>query len=191
MTRHVLVALALLAATASACDGVVTTSTPDDGLAPGRTSLVEVPDDAWEAVVDRIVDGDTLVLDVVAPGTGGAPDVDRVRGRLLRIDTPELGRDGQPAECLAEAATDHLAALVPPGTLVLAAHDVEELDQYDRDLVHLWTTDGTWVNGTMLLDGFASVVTFPPNVAHDDEVRLLEAVARDAARGLWDPDACG
>ncbi len=186
--RRRLVALAVLVAITASCDAAVPTG--GDATGPTADAVVAAPDGAWEAVVNRIVDGDTLVLDVVDPGVGGAPDVDRVRGRLLRIDTPELARDGRPAECLAEAATDHLADLVPLGTMVLAAHDVEELDQYDRDLVHLWTLDGTWVNGAMLADGFANVVTFPPNVAHDDEVRALEAAARAAGRGLWDPDAC-
>lgn len=183
------VALTLsVALLAGGCDAG--TTPPGDGAAPVMDALVAAPATAWPAVVNRIVDGDTLVLEVVDPGRRTAPDADLVRARLLRIDTPELGRDGRPAECLAEAATEHLADLVPPGSLVLAAHDVEDLDQFDRDLVHLWAVDGTWVNGTMLADGFANVVTFPPNVAHDDEVRRLESEARAAGRGLWDPDAC-
>jgi hypothetical protein len=66
-----------------------------------------VPADAIAAIVERIVDGDTLR--VIAP-PGGAdstlPDGGSVRVRLLNLDAPELARDGQPAGCLAEEATD-------------------------------------------------------------------------------------
>lgn len=151
----------------------------DTRLAPAPTA------GTWTGTVDHVSDGDTLWLVVVDPGPTTHPAGDEVTVRLLRIDTPELGRDGQAAECLAEAARDHLRTLLPEGTPVTAAHDTEERDRYGRDLAHLWRDDGLWVNGSMLRDGFATVVTFPPNVAHDDAVHRLEAAARADGAGLW------
>lgn len=144
------------------------------------TSAVPVPADAVPAVVERVVDGDTLIADV-----GGA----RERIRLLRIDTPELARDGDPAECLAETATATLDALLPAGAPIAVATDVEVRDRFGRLLAHVWV-DGTWVNGAMLDAGVAEVVTFPPNVAYDDEVRAAVRRARAAGTGLWDPSTC-
>ena len=130
--------------------------------------------------VERVVDGDTLVAEV-----GG----ERERIRLLRIDAPEAARDGAPAECLADAATAALEELVPPGTTVLLAADVERRDRFGRLLAHVWVDD-TWVNGAMLEAGLVQVLTIPPNVAYDEEVLAAQAAAREADRGLWDPAAC-
>lgn len=148
--------------------------------APPSTAAVVAPDDAMTGTVERVVDGDTVIVEVA----GG-----RERVRLLRIDTPEAARDGDPAECLADAATAALSELLPAGATVELATDVEVRDRYGRLLAHLWV-DGTWVNGTMLEDGYADVITFPPNVAHDDEVRAAVQRARDAEAGLWNPGAC-
>lgn len=42
-----------------------------------------------------------------------------------------------------------------PGSEVRVVWDAEPTDRYGRDLVHLWTTDGTWVNGILLAEGHA------------------------------------
>ena len=136
------------------------------------------PADAEQATVVRVSDGDTIVLRF------GSGDEERVR--LLRIDTPELARDGQPAECLADAATEQMERLAPRGTAVVILADVEARDQYGRLLAHVWRQDdGMWLNGAMLATGYARVVTFPPNVAFEREVLVFQDVARDEGKGLW------
>lgn len=65
---------------------------PADKAAP-PTGLVRV---------ERVVDGDTLVVDVQGQ---------RERVRVLGIDAPEVGRDGHPG-CGALEATQRLRALV-------------------------------------------------------------------------------
>jgi len=187
----VLLALALVSCTPpSATPPTVSAGEAGAGVVVSGLELPGPPAEVWRGRVVRISDGDTLWVEVTDRGDIGPPEGDDVKLRLLRIDTPELARDGQPAECLAEAATDHLTELVPIGTDVLAAYDVEALDRFGRDLVHLWTTDGSWVNGRMLLDGYARVVTFPPNEAFTDEVLAAERAARDAGAGLWSPANC-
>lgn len=152
---------------------------------------VPPPSDAWTGVVTDVVDGDTLWVEVIeADGVDPAVGVD-IKLRLLRIDAPERAQGQAPTDCLADAATRHLAGLAPEGSRVRAAHDVERQDRFGRELVHLWTTDGAWVNGRMVLDGYADVATFPPNVAHDAQIRARLADARDARRGLWDRSRCG
>ena len=171
--RRLLVPAAVLVALA-AC------APPGDGTSTDGASTVAVPDDATIGVVERVVDGDTLVADV-----GG----ERERVRLLRIDAPEVARDGQPGECLADAATTGLERLTPPGSQIALATDAERRDRFGRLLAHVWV-DGTWVNGALLDAGLAQVLTIPPNVAYDDAVLAAQAAARAAERGLWDPAAC-
>lgn len=193
--RH-LPTLVLVAALASGC---VEVTTGDPAAPPVTGTLSTLPSPAapvdsdppvpstgtWTGTVAHVSDGDSARIVVDDPGPTPLRPGDELRVRLLRIDTPELSRDGQPAECLAEAARDALRQLLPPGTPVTAWPDVEAQDQYGRELAHLWLDDGTWVNGTMVAAGFAGVVTFPPNVAYDDEVRDRQRAARDAGRGLW------
>ena len=160
--------------------------TPGESTGAAHPALVGPPETGtWSGTVERIVDGDTLRLHVDASGPSGIEAGTTVRVRLLRIDSPELARDGSSAECLAEASNEHLRSLAPEGTRLVAAHDIEHQDRFGRELAHLWRTDGLWLNGRMLFDGYAQVITFPPNVAYDDEVRALQDAARTQGAGLW------
>lgn len=158
------------------------------GVLPARE--VPPPVGAFRAVVTGVTDGDSLRVRVTDPGDTEVARDDELEVRLLRIDAPELGRDDRRAECLADEATDALHRLVPPGTEVLGAHDLERRDRYDRELAHVWTSDGRWVNGALLAAGLARVATVAPNTGYEDDVRALEAAARSDRRGIWDPAVC-
>ncbi len=68
--------------------------------------------------------------------------------------------------------------------------DVEARDVYDRTLAYAYRLpDGLFVNADLLRQGFARILTIPPNVAHTDEFVVLAQQAREAGRGLW--TACG
>ncbi len=135
--------------------------------------------DALEAnaVVDRIVDGDTLVVVV-----DGAEE----RVRLIGMNTPESVDQRRPVMCFGKEASAHLGELVPEGTPVRLERDVEVRDRYDRLLAYLYrASDGLFVNLAMVTDGYAQQYTFPPNVAHTDEFRRAERDARSNGTGLW------
>lgn len=163
----------------------------------GRDGYVEHPkaeaselQASFTGVVTRISDGDTLRVDVRDPGTSGLSPGQNVRVRLLRIDTRELARDGRPAECLADQAAAHLESLAPVGAELTLAYDVVRRDRFGRELAHAWLADGTWLNGRMLEDGFAMMMTLPPNVAFTHEAQMAQQVGRAAGRGFWDPARC-
>ncbi|CAB4548083.1 MAG: thermonuclease family protein [Actinomycetes bacterium] len=145
------------------------------GLAADRTPPSTVVD--TNAVVERVVDGDTVVVDV---------DGRRETVRLIGIDTPETVRPGSPVECFGPEASAATKELLPAGTPVRLERDVEARDDYDRLLVYLVrATDGLFVNLELVRAGYATPLTFPPNVAHVDEFVAAAAEARDAGRGLW------
>lgn len=185
--------LAALAAASLLAAGCSQDATPLVGPSAADVEAIvrlEPPPDRFAATVTRIVDGDTLWVEVAETAEQDVEPGAELKVRLLRIDAPETARDGQPAECLADEATVRLRRLVPVGSRVVAAYDVEKQDRFGRELLHLWNEQGSWVNGRMVLSGSARVVTFPPNVAYDDEIRVAERVARDMEEGLWDPDEC-
>ena len=122
------------------------------------------------ATVERVIDGDTVVL------AGGE------RLRYIGIDTPELGTD--PRECFAEQATARNVALVA-GQEVALRVDVSQRDRYQRLLRYVYLLDGTFVNATLVAEGYATAVTFPPDVMFSDTFTRLERQARQAGIGLW------
>jgi len=129
-----------------------------------------------KAVVRRAIDGDTIEL---------------MDGRLVRyvgIDTPEVRRrqggdwvvDPEP---FGQAATEENARLVTGKTIGLE-YDVQTHDRYGRLLAYVYV-DGQMVNAQLLEEGFAQLLTIPPNVKHVERFRRLEAEARRLRRGLW------
>ncbi len=125
----------------------------------------------------RVVDGDTVVVDL-----GGNDE----HVRLLGIDTPESVDPRSPVECFGKEAAARTAALLPPGTEVRLVRDVEARDRYSRLLAYLYRVhDGTFVNLELVSEGYAAVLTYPPNVAHADELAAAAARARSEGRGLW------
>jgi micrococcal nuclease len=159
-----------------------------DGDATERP--VGVPADAQAAIVERIVDGDTLRV-IAAPGAaeGSLPDGGSVRVRLLNLDAPELARDGQPAECLAEEATARLAVLVAPGDLVWLAADAEDTDRFDRLLRGVWTADGVFVNEVLAAEGLATALVVGGNDRFHPSVATAQQRAREDGLGVWG-EAC-
>jgi micrococcal nuclease len=130
-----------------------------------------------DAEVVRVVDGDTLVVRV---------DGREERVRLIGIDTPETVHPQRAVECFGREASAHTSRLVGPGTAVRLVYDVERTDRFDRTLAYLYRLDdGLFVNLALVLDGFAQVATFPPNVAHAEDFLAAQREARDAGRGLW------
>lgn len=122
------------------------------------------------ATVERIIDGDTLVV------LGGA------HVRLLQIDAPESGE-----ECYAAASTRELARLSPPGSRVVLEADIQ-LDQVDRygRLLRYIHAGGRNVNLELVRRG-AATPWFYGGDRGRYATRLLAATtaARAARRGMW------
>lgn len=131
-----------------------------------------------EAVVERIIDGDTIELE------GGE------RIRYLMINTPET--TGGKNECYGSNAVQFNTDLVL-GKTVQIEYDVECKDRFDRTLAYV-SVGGVEVNSLMVERGFACVLHIPPNGDdREDEFEALEDAAKAANRGLWgecDPIPC-
>jgi micrococcal nuclease len=141
---------------------------------PGSRAIGPVEGDA---VVARVVDGDTLVAQVRGHDE---------RVRLIGIDTPETVSPTKPVQCYGKEASNHLEALLPRGSAIRLAVDAEARDRYGRLLAYVYRRrDGLFVNLELATDGFASLLTYPPNVAHVDELTAAVADARAHERGLW------
>ena len=127
-----------------------------------------------DTTVERVVDGDTLVV------AGGH------RVRLIGVDTPETKDPRKPVQCFGREAAAYVSSLLREGEGVRLVGDVEERDVYGRTLAYVYRlADGLFVNAALARDGYAQVLTIPPNVAHADEFAALARDARERGRGLW------
>jgi micrococcal nuclease len=120
----------------------------------------------------RVVDGDTVVLD-------GNEKV-----RLIGINTPETVDPRRKVEFFGKEASARTKALLT-GKSVKVEYDVERKDRYGRTLAYLFLEDGTFVNLSLVEDGYASAYRYPPNVRYADRFREAERGAREERRGLW------
>lgn len=163
-----------------------TSSTPS---APSAAAAADrpagVPSDAEPAIVDRVVDGDTVRV-VAVPG-GTIEDGGSIRIRLLNIDAPERARDGRDAQCQAEAATERVATLLASRARVWLVSDEEDRDRFDRPLRGLWTDDAVFVNELLAEEGLAEAVLFPPNDRFHDRIVAAERRAVAARLGIHGP----
>lgn len=138
-----------------------------------------------DILVKRAVDGDTLELE------------SGEKVRLIGIDTPEmhesnkLYRDAersrqsiQAIQKLGRQSYDFTKELVE-GERVSLEFDVERYDKYKRLLAYAYLKDGTFVNAEIVKQGYASLLTFPPNIKYADLFLSLYQEARDNHRGLW------
>ena len=139
-------------------------------LVLGAFVLLTRDSSAKGAVVEHVVDGDTIAL---ADGT---------RVRLVQIDTPEKGN-----ECYGKEASDVTRRLLPPGTQVRIEQDpaLDQADRFGRKLAYVWRGDED-INLRLVEEGAAGVWFFDGSRGrHANELLRAAEEARDEGKGLW------
>ncbi|MBP2388975.1 thermonuclease family protein [Aeromicrobium fastidiosum] len=146
---------------------------PQPAPAPLVSRCVQNAKVTQRAVVERVIDGDTLRARV---------DGARTKVRLLGIDTPERGRKDY------GAATKALKKLTPVGRTVTLTSDPTQPydDQYGRMLRYV-RRGSTDVNRAQLLKGWARFYdarTCAP-LTKKGLYKRAERSAKKADRGIW------
>jgi micrococcal nuclease len=89
-------------------------------------------------------------------------------------------------QCYGPEASAFTKQLLPEGTAVRIVRDVEARDDYGRLLGYVYRADdGLFVNLEIVAQGYAALLTFPPNVAHVDEFVAAARAAERENLGLW------
>jgi len=127
--------------------------------------------DQEEFLVTKVIDGDTITLE---------------NGEVVRyigIDTPETVHPSKEVGCFGEESSKKNKELVG-GKLVRLEKDISERDKYQRLLRYVWVDD-IFVNDYLVREGYATSVSYPPDVKYQEQFRQAEQEARENNRGLW------
>lgn len=135
-----------------------------------------------QAVITRIIDGDTFDATI-----GGSRD----RVRPIGVDAPEATSRVEP---YGREATEFARRWLF-GKNVWLERDVEPRDRYGRLLAYVWLKPPAsrtiteirtkMFNAILLAEGYAQLLTIPPNVRYVDVFRVLQTEARQQGIGLW------
>jgi micrococcal nuclease len=167
--RRIVVCFAVLT---TACGSGPATSSTATSTATSTGATLEA-----NATVVRIVDGDTIDVDVGSH---------HERVRLIGIDTPETKKPNTPVQCFGPEATRFTTSLLPVGARLHLERDVVARDDYGRLLAYIYlASDGTFINLKIIRQGYARPLTIPPNVAHAAEFVDAARVATADNIGLW------
>lgn len=131
--------------------------------------------DNRSVLVTRVLDGDTIEIE---------------RGQKVRyigIDTPETVDPRTSVQCFGKEAAAKNKELVG-GKRIRLEKDISETDKYGRLLRYVFVGD-TFVNETLVKEGYAFSSSYPPDVKHQELFNQAEKEARAANRGLW--GSCG
>lgn len=125
--------------------------------------------------VTRVVDGDTIVVDI-------AGEENKVR--LIGVDTPESVHPDESRNVPYGKISSEFTKNALLGNLVYLEYDVEARDRYGRILAYVWLDD-VMFNKTLLSEGHAVLATYPPNVRYVEEFTKLQTQARNQGKGVW------
>lgn len=143
------------------------------------------------AKVVRVIDGDTIK--VIYGGIEQSV-------RLIGIDTPESrannkankdamrsGQDVSTITAMGKQATEYVKSMVKKGDTLRLEFDVARTDKYNRLLAYVYLPDGRMLNEEIIRNGYASILTVPPNVRYQSKFLSAYREARQNSRGLWRP----
>jgi micrococcal nuclease len=174
--------MAVVLGAGAVCGGAALLGCADDAVEiaeSGRTqswsSEADEPE-LEEATVERVVDGDTIIVRV-----GG----ERERVRLIGINTPEsVAPEAERNTEEGVEASDYTKSLVGEGDTVWLESDVSDRDKYDRLLRYVWLEKPTdvddaaqikkWMLNAIIVDaGYGEARAYEPDVAHQDVLDSL------------------
>jgi endonuclease YncB( thermonuclease family) len=145
-----------------------TTPITPDTTTPTITPTTLVPITVGEAIVTRIIDGDTIEVSI--NGT-------IYKVRYIGIDTPET------YEYFGQDATNKNSELVA-GRIVRLEKDISETDDYGRLLRYVYVDD-LFVNAELVRLGYAQARAYPPDTKYQGIFISLEQEAKAAHLGIW------
>lgn len=140
-----------------------------------------------KATVTRVVDGDTMDVRY--------EDGSNQRIRFIGVNTPETKHPTKGVEFYGQEASEYTKNSLSNKEVYLQK-DVSDTDQYGRGLRYIWLEvpsdesneqeiRSKMFNAILVLNGYANVMTYPPDVKYADYFKAFQAEAKASNTGLW------
>ena len=150
-------------------------------------SINQYPIKLDKATVVRHIDGDTVVIKF----ENGVEE----KVRFIGVDTPETVHKTKDIKPYGRESSDYTKESLL-GETIYVEKDVSERDKYGRILRYIWfeipkeITEQEIINkmfnATIILEGYAQVSTFPPDIKYVDYFIKFQHEAQEQNKGLWD-----
>lgn len=143
-------------------------------------SPTAVPGELQRAVLEKVVDGDTIYAYVGGVST---------KIRLIGINTPEsVSADASENTPEGTLASDYLKNLLPVGSTIYLEYDEGQYDKYNRTLAYIWLSadaDTTSfddfcqynLNAIILQNTYCEIMKIEPNVKYAEWFERIEEKA--------------
>ncbi len=152
------------------------TPTPLVDESPIATSSATLGIEGEKVLVTKVVDGDTFKIQ-----SGQTV-------RMIGIDTPETKDPRRPVGCFGKEASSETKSLIE-GSVVILQKDISETDKYQRLLRYIYLPlengDLLFVQDYLIREGFAKILTYPPDVKYTERFLEAQEEAKLNNRGLW------
>ncbi|MFA5438210.1 MAG: thermonuclease family protein [Candidatus Omnitrophota bacterium] len=133
--------------------------------------------------VVSVVDGDTIKAFL----NGETKTI-----RLIGVDTPETVDPRKEVQCFGKEASDKTKESLTDKMVRLEVDSTQgDQDKYGRLLRYVFLEDGTLFNNLLIEQGYAHEYTYDNPYKYQSDFKASEKSAREAQRGLWDPNTCG
>lgn len=143
------------------------------------------PPPVLQSKVTKVIDGDTVTVSI-------GKKTEKVR--MIGVNTPETHHPTKGVEPYGKEAAAFTTKRLT-GKKIWLQKDVGERDRYGRLLAYVWLrkpltgsqaeATKSMYNAELVANGYAQVMTIPPNVTYADLFIKLQREARENNRGLW------
>lgn len=143
-------------------------------------------EDFEKAKVLSVHDGDTIRVKINGK---------KEKVRFVGVNTPEVAKDGNPAEFMAEEAKNYTEEILKDKEIYLE-RDISDRDKYDRLLRYIWLEkplsnpelsdiENKTLNGILVKEGYAYANYYKPDIKYHNFLKDLEKSAQDNKLGIW------
>lgn len=137
-------------------------------------------------MVTRVIDGDTFIIQ-----TGqkirligiDAPEMNE--SKKLHFDSQRTGESIQYIKLKGRKSFEFMKNLIE-GEIIRLEFEDEKFDKYGRLLAYAWLQDGTFINATIIQDGYATPIRRLKDLKHYDLFQNLYFDAKENKAGLWE-----
>lgn len=151
--------------------------------------LAASPSNKVKAKLLKIHDGDTYIVKY---------ENKIVSVRLIGVDTPEITGNFKARGDAKRHRTSikniiawgkeskrFVSSIMHPGTEITLEFDIQRVDKYGRLLAYVYLPDGRMLNEVLLLEGYATLMTIPPNVKYVERFRKAYQYGVKNKKGMW------